>query len=53
MLGIPQTSLVKSLNISDGRLVSFDVDSLFTKVPIDDVLEFLKENIKHQFKHAC
>ena len=30
---------------SDSRLVSFDVVSLFTKVPIDDLLEFLSDHL--------
>ena len=32
---------------SESRLVSFDVTSLFTKVPIDDLIEFLSETLEN------
>ena len=32
---------IKNKNFSNGKMMSFDVDSLFTKVPLNDVLEFL------------
>lgn len=32
---------INDLNLSSGKMVSFDVYSLFTKVSIDDILEFL------------
>ena len=34
----------------DFRMISFDVKSLFTKVPVDDLLEFLEEEMEqHEF----
>ena len=38
---------LNSLNVTnDFKLVSFDVTSLFTKVPVDDLLEFLEEKLE-------
>ena len=36
---------VKGMNFRNGRMISFDVNSLFTKVPINDVLEFLNRKL--------
>ena len=37
---------LNNLNLNfDFKIVSFDVTSLFTKVPVDDLLEFLKEEL--------
>ena len=36
---------IKSCNLTSGKMLSFDVDSLFTNVPIDDVLQFLKRKL--------
>ena len=36
---------IKSLDLFSGKMVSFDVDSLFTKVPINDVLDFLASKL--------
>ena len=36
---------LKSLSLNNGKMVSFDVDSLFTKVPLDDVLAFLHRKL--------
>ena len=42
------TEKLESLNISsDFKLVSFDVVSLFTKVPIDDLLDMLPEELEN------
>ena len=42
------TEKLNSLNMSsDFKLVSFDVVSLFTKVPIDDLLEMLPEELEN------
>jgi len=35
----------KVRNLHDKKLVSFDVDSLFTNVPLDDVLDFLERKL--------
>jgi len=36
---------VRNLPTHDKKLVSFDVDSLFTNVPLDDVLDFLERKL--------
>ena len=36
---------IKSLDFHLGKMVSLDVDSLFTKVPVDDVLDFLRRKL--------
>ena len=45
--GLDICDKLTTINInSETRLVSFDVVSLFTKVPIDDLLNFLNEHLK-------
>lgn len=36
---------IKNTDLKRGRMVSFDVDSLFTIVPIDNVLSFLSKKL--------
>jgi hypothetical protein len=36
---------VKQVNLNGGKMVSFDVDSLFTKVPVDETLQFLERKL--------
>ena len=36
---------IRNMNFSNGKMMSFDVDSLFTKVPINDVLDFLARKL--------
>ena len=42
------TNKLNSLNLNfDFNMVSFDIVSLFTKVPVDDLLEFLEEELEN------
>lgn len=39
------TDKIKPLDLFSGKMVNFDVDSLFTIAPINDVLEFLANEL--------
>ena len=36
---------IRNVNLTDKIMVSFDVESLFTKVPVNECIEFLRNNI--------
>ena len=40
-----ESSSSEDINLQDKTVVSFDVDSLFTRVPVNEVVDFLREKV--------